>query len=213
MILHNFARLLVSVFMIMLIIVVLMRAVLYDDGGLPDLLFPSECEMPCFLGIRPGVTTRDEAIAILESHEWIGEVTVNEREIFARWNNVLWGTTFNPNTSGGLHFTIINNLVAIITYSIPVKIVDLLINLRSPSFVVYNYVTFNGINIYSVEIYYDSLRSLMRIVSDCPTTPNPLYAADVLITMRFALLNEGDFRGYEHGYDGFKIINHWCRNN
>ncbi|MCL4249915.1 MAG: hypothetical protein KJ065_17340 [Anaerolineae bacterium] len=39
----------------------------YDDGGLRDLLLPPGCDAPCFLGIRPGVTGLDDALAILDS--------------------------------------------------------------------------------------------------------------------------------------------------
>jgi hypothetical protein len=33
---------------------------------------PDGCSIPCFMDIRPGVTTMDEALAILEEHEWVG---------------------------------------------------------------------------------------------------------------------------------------------
>ncbi len=47
----------------------LIRAQPYDDSELRDFLTPPEgCPVPCFMGIRPGVTTAEEAIAILEAH-------------------------------------------------------------------------------------------------------------------------------------------------
>lgn len=46
-----------------------------DDGLAELLLPPSGCPAPCFLGLRPGVTTVDEAVRILRSHPWVSEIT------------------------------------------------------------------------------------------------------------------------------------------
>lgn len=55
--------------------IALIRAQPYDDSELRAFLTPPDgCPMPCFMGIRPGVTTVDEAIAILEGHEWVASV-------------------------------------------------------------------------------------------------------------------------------------------
>jgi hypothetical protein len=68
------------------------RAQPYDDGGLRGFLFNSPgCETipddePCFIGIRPGVTTADEAVAILEAHEWVGIVNDFGGVINWRWS-------------------------------------------------------------------------------------------------------------------------------
>jgi hypothetical protein len=35
---------------------------------------PAGCAAPCWLGIRPGVTTVDEALALLHAHEWVAGV-------------------------------------------------------------------------------------------------------------------------------------------
>lgn len=57
-------------------LLVLIRAQPYQDGGLSDFLLPPEgCPTPCFMGIRPGVTTMEDAIAILQAHEWVAEVS------------------------------------------------------------------------------------------------------------------------------------------
>jgi hypothetical protein len=58
--------------------IVLIRAQPYDDSDLRAFLIPPEgCPMPCFMGIRPGVTTVEEAIAILEGHEWVTNLVVD----------------------------------------------------------------------------------------------------------------------------------------
>ena len=58
--------------LLFLLPVALIRAQPYDDSDLRAFLEPPEgCPAPCFMGIRPGVTTADEAIAILENHAWV----------------------------------------------------------------------------------------------------------------------------------------------
>jgi hypothetical protein len=42
-----------------------------DDGGLEAVLTPKDCAAPCFLGIRPGVTTAVDAFSILKHHPWV----------------------------------------------------------------------------------------------------------------------------------------------
>ncbi|MCB9455350.1 MAG: hypothetical protein H6671_05125 [Anaerolineaceae bacterium] len=44
------------------------------DTEAPGALLPSaDCPAPCLLGLRPGVTTAEEAAAILANHPWIRE--------------------------------------------------------------------------------------------------------------------------------------------
>lgn len=60
-------------------LILLMSAVLLihsqplDDGGMQDLLFPTDCPAPCFLGILPGVTGVEAAEAHLEAQGLVGE--------------------------------------------------------------------------------------------------------------------------------------------
>ncbi len=35
------------------------------------LIPPEDCATPCFMGLRPGVTTTEEAVAILNAHPWV----------------------------------------------------------------------------------------------------------------------------------------------
>ncbi len=50
------------------------RAQPYDDHDLRELLLPDGCPAPCFMGIRPGVTTAEEAMAILEASGWASDI-------------------------------------------------------------------------------------------------------------------------------------------
>jgi hypothetical protein len=53
----------------------------YDDTELRAFLTPPDgCPAPCFMGIRPGVTTADEAEQILKAHPWIKYVPPRPRD-------------------------------------------------------------------------------------------------------------------------------------
>jgi hypothetical protein len=52
--------------------VLLIHAQPFDDGGLRDFLVPPEgCPAPCFMGIRPGAMTANEAAAQLGRQTWV----------------------------------------------------------------------------------------------------------------------------------------------
>ncbi len=45
-----------------------------DAHQLHQLLLPEGCLSPCLMGIRPGITTMDEAAAILQANPWVGQI-------------------------------------------------------------------------------------------------------------------------------------------
>lgn len=64
----------------------LMRAQPYDDGDLHALFTPPEgCAMPCILGIRAGETPTDEAVALLENHQWVEDVLCTGRPDYGEY--------------------------------------------------------------------------------------------------------------------------------
>ena len=46
----------------------------YDDHELRQLLLPDGCPAPCFIGMRPGVTTTDEMLKILKASGWVDKI-------------------------------------------------------------------------------------------------------------------------------------------
>jgi hypothetical protein len=51
----------------------------YDDNDLHTFLTPpDDCAAPCFMGIRPGTTTVEEAIVTLAAHEWVNAPSILE---------------------------------------------------------------------------------------------------------------------------------------
>jgi hypothetical protein len=78
-------------------LIALIRSQPYDDSQLRAFLTPPEgCPAPCFMGIRPGVTTMEEALAILEGHEWVAEIVdLNNRNSAGKMNSVSWHWTMD----------------------------------------------------------------------------------------------------------------------
>ncbi len=70
------------------LVLLLIRLQPYDDRDLRQLLLPDGCPMPCSMGIRPGVTTMDEAFGILKANSWIAELRQNAGTIQWAWSDL-----------------------------------------------------------------------------------------------------------------------------
>ncbi len=72
------------------LLVVVIPAHPYDFGPTRALFMPTVgCAMPCFLGIRPGETTLDDARALLNRHPWVAMTTVY-RDTGGQVRNMTW---------------------------------------------------------------------------------------------------------------------------
>jgi hypothetical protein len=60
----------------------------YDDHDLRQLLLPDGCPAPCFMGIRPDVTTAEEALQILNTSNLIKDVQSYGTLISWSWGNL-----------------------------------------------------------------------------------------------------------------------------
>lgn len=130
----------------------LIRARPYDDHGLRDLLLPLDCPAPCFMGIRPGVTTLEEAQSMLENISWVGtiwqqEETYNEFDppgthISLEWN---WANNslFDPEFRylnlhyNGVVSTVYSGVMSI-SAAIPFRLGDVWLALGEPDGFVYD---------------------------------------------------------------------------
>jgi hypothetical protein len=72
-----YARLALLPLVLFISVLLLMRVQLYNDHDLRDLLLPEGCPAPCFIGIRPGVTSEDEALAIIKGNAWVEPRSIN----------------------------------------------------------------------------------------------------------------------------------------
>src|SRR4051794_17887749 len=73
--------------LIFVLMIVAFRIQPRDDRAMRAFFTPQQgCAAPCFLGIRPGVTTREEALALLKAHPWVGEISERGDIIGWIWN-------------------------------------------------------------------------------------------------------------------------------
>ena len=54
----------------------LIRAHPYNDHAIRQVLLTDGCPPPCFMGIRPGITTASDAIALLRNSHWVQPETI-----------------------------------------------------------------------------------------------------------------------------------------
>jgi hypothetical protein len=59
----------------------------YDASALSAVLSMSPmCEKPCWQQIRPGITTAEEAVALLEQNGWVNDLTVYDDSMEWSWS-------------------------------------------------------------------------------------------------------------------------------
>lgn len=65
-----------SLFILLALPAMLLRTQHYDDRAIRQLLMTDGCPAPCFLGIRPGITTASDAINLLRNNQWVQPETI-----------------------------------------------------------------------------------------------------------------------------------------
>lgn len=82
----------IPLFLLFFIPLALSRALPYDDQNLRAAVMPQDCQMPCFMGIRPGITTVEEAVRLLRASPWVDKVTDDANTLGT--NAITW--TWSP---------------------------------------------------------------------------------------------------------------------
>lgn len=110
----------------------IIRAQPYKHHAISALLFSDECPAPCFMGIRPGVTTPEEALARLHDSEWITRVGVSEplETVAWRWSTRQTAIMDNERLPGLFYD---RNRVRLIRLYTQVRLGDLLLELGGTS--------------------------------------------------------------------------------
>jgi hypothetical protein len=77
---------------LLMALMLLIQAQPYQDKAVRRLLLPEGCAVPCFMGIRPGVTTVTDMVHLLQNSGWVNpaDISVNSRfnviRLEWRWN-------------------------------------------------------------------------------------------------------------------------------
>jgi hypothetical protein len=156
---------------------------------------PPGCEMPCWIGIRPGETTIDHAVELLEAHPWIEHVSRDDTPLYTyvywRWNGQQPDFAFNDSARMPAYLWANNNAQGIVQYiALPTRIpyADIWLMLGKPELGAYMVSDTRGAatladrpNTRHVAAYFDS-----SVVVDssvfCPTRSNAFWQAGVSIT-------------------------------
>jgi hypothetical protein len=85
-----------------------------EDSELRHVLLPEGCPAPCFMGIRPGVTTGEEAIQLLQKSGWAEhfEYVLYGSELKLKWNHSSPSWLTNDGVYGGPVIWIQHGLVS-----------------------------------------------------------------------------------------------------
>lgn len=86
-------RLMLGLFGLLAAMVVLVHMQPQNDQALTHLLMSDDCPAPCFLGIRPGITSAGDAVHLLEKHEWVTNIESRYTD-FGQSANTFWGYVY-----------------------------------------------------------------------------------------------------------------------
>lgn len=178
--------------------VVLVLAQPYDDDNIATLLLPANCAAPCFLGIRPGITTAGEAVKRLESHEWVTNIEARYTD-FGQSTNTFWGYvywqwkpdtpfwTHTPSYKLGLydaHLRILDGRVNEIAFSTSLPLGALVLNFGRGGMYALERPDRYGTRPYPVlqHFYYPDFGLVFASISRCPAL-NPDWHQDTVITL------------------------------
>jgi len=134
----------------------------YDGSQLQAILVPSDgCALPCFMGIRPGVTTRQEAVAILQAHPWVAQTNL-ESDQLSITSAVTWDWSgLQPafiNAASGGELRTAGNMVTAIYVSLAIPFGDFLLWRQPEQAAVYCRYQFAGArsSVLTVLAYYEN---------------------------------------------------------
>jgi hypothetical protein len=165
--LSRFALALTVVFMVGIAVI---HAQPYDDSDLREFLAPKgNCAAPCFMGITPGTTRLPEALAILEAHEWVGQIeTKNLPFVTWTWSG-LQPKNIDPASKGALYASNRNEIVWNIAIRTTFPVASMYLLNDGPPITDEDRRARTADNLF-IGVHYPNLSLLMFTQLRCPTT-------------------------------------------
>lgn len=178
----------------------LIHAQPYDDHELRDLLLPADCPAPCFMGIRPQVTTMEETMNILEASNWVKQYELNSHgnQVSIRWNNnsPIWFDGDDANTSSSILF--VDGLADAIRVDTNLTFGDVQLIFGNSSLQYVGTDNFKGHNYIEYSAIYPNLSLLTLIFMRCDTKNDHItYRAKVVLNYQ-KLIIRPEFRNSYH---------------
>lgn len=80
------------------------------------------CLAPCWEGITPGITTKNEALNLLQHMSFVDKVTPREPLSKAQTGAIVWKYVSQPDTGGGVRYDVIDQKIVEIAPQYPNKV-------------------------------------------------------------------------------------------
>ncbi len=192
------SRFIVIIFGLFAAAALLVHAQPRDEYDIVRLLVYKDCAAPCFLGIRPGITTAGDAVKLLENHEWVMNIESRYTD-FGQSTNTFWGYVYWQWKSGSPFWThtptfklglydsylrILDGRVNEIAFSTSLPLGALVLSFGRDGLYALDRPDRYGSPPYSVmqRFYYPDAGLVFASISHCPAL-NPDWHQDTVITL------------------------------
>lgn len=162
----------------------------YDDHELRELLLPKGCPAPCFMGIRPGLTNKNDALQILEATGWMERSEyIQERDVIRitwKQNSPAW--LVSNGASGSAFLWLTNGIVNQLSLETNLMIGDIQLSEGQPN---YRQISLMNSGTGSYLFYtavYPAKRVMITVTRDCATQKTNLNYLDKVF-LNFAPIN------------------------
>ena len=163
----------------------------YNDSAVRQLLQTDGCTTPCFLGIRPGITTASDAIALLRDSQWVQTETIAYTESNygggAVWTWNKWASPLLSSRQSSL-LTVRHNgvqIVDLIHISTVVASGDAYLTLGNSSYTAMGGTGLRG-EVYMAWFYPDQGLSVWSNIL-CPTQADHVWVSPIVVQFRVTM--------------------------
>ena len=145
----------------------------YDSSDLRAFLLPPEnCDIPCFMGVRPGVMVSERALAALQAHEWVEEIYLPMDGFFSEWS---WSEAAPPFVDTGTRgflgaLSDFNDIYYTMSIKSTIRLSELFLALGKPNLSFFSQSERSGSRLIMHSVYYSNLRLQADGMITCPIT-------------------------------------------
>ena len=160
---------------------------------------PGDCPSPCFMGIRPGFMTANQAISILKSHPWVEKVTVSADlensfggSIYWTWSAAALPSQIDRYWQG--HIVIVGGMVRNIRIRTNVRYGDLLVLYGRPQNGGFASASGHDYLLYRTVYVANGMETESYVA--CPLHLEQMWDAAVLVNVRLTTMDVLPASGY-----------------
>jgi hypothetical protein len=187
---HFYPRLVLIPLILFTTALLLIHAQPYDDHELRDLLLPEGCPAPCFIGIRPGITNKNDALQILDATGWMERSEyIKERDVIRiTWKRTSPAWLVNDRASGSAFLWLTNGIVNQVSLETNLMIGDIQLSEGQPGYRQISLMNSGtGYYLFYTAVYPDK-RVMISVTRDCATQKGNLNYLDKVF-LNYAPIN------------------------